>query len=143
MLSGYPLASLLGSALGNLVRSPTEPRDPGLVVPVINDLRRDARAIAQFSYWSGEDYIVASTGDRSLLVNACGLAGAASPYLPLIAAGIGAATASKGKHGDDWSALPYDVITPEMIPGLSLWLYEQPVARTALVLALEREVRNE
>jgi len=143
MLSGYPLASLLGSALGNLVRSPTEPRDPGLVVPVINDLRRDARAIAQFSYWSGEDYIVASTGDRSLLVNASGLAGAASPYLPLIAAGIGAATASKGKHGDDWSALPYDVITPEMIPGLSLWLYEQPVARTALVLALEREVRNE
>jgi len=143
MLDGYGVVSLFGSALGNLVRSPTDPRDPGLVVPVINDLRRDARAMAQFSYWSGEDYIVTSTGDRSGLVNASGLAGAAAPYLPLIAAGLGAAAVAGEKHGNDWSAIPYDAITPEMIPGLSLWLYEQPVARTALALALEREVRNE
>jgi hypothetical protein len=61
--------SLLGSALANGVRSPVDPdRDPGLIVPLYNDLKKDVHCRISYTYWKGEDKITETHSDRSTLV---------------------------------------------------------------------------
>jgi hypothetical protein len=68
---GFATASLIGSAVANLVRSSIAApaaREPGLVLPVYTDLAKDARPSVAVSYWNGEDLITEYTSDRSVLV---------------------------------------------------------------------------
>ncbi|MGE3107476.1 MAG: hypothetical protein AB7G11_00505 [Phycisphaerales bacterium] len=91
MRDGYQYVSLIGSGIANMVRSSTnEAREPGLIVPTYADLRAGAKPMVSFTYWRGDDQISESRADRSMLVNAAGIAGAASPFIPLIAAAIAA-----------------------------------------------------
>jgi hypothetical protein len=94
MSAGYQFVSLFGSALANMARSPRDPgREPGLIVPPLNELKRDARARVDFGYWDGDNLVHETHGNRSLLVEACGSAGAASPFVPVIVAAAAAAGA--------------------------------------------------
>ncbi|HZW11357.1 MAG TPA: hypothetical protein VFF69_15745 [Phycisphaerales bacterium] len=91
---GYWLLSLGASAVSNLVRSPHEPesRDPGMILPLYRDLAgADIRPTLQITSWEGEDMVTRSWSDRCLWVQAGGVAGVGSAFLPLVGAGIGAA----------------------------------------------------
>lgn len=109
MSDGYQFVSLMGSALANAVRSPKDPtREPGLVVPPISELRRGVRARVGGTYWEGEDLVYVTRGNRSLVVEACGVMGAAAPVLPAVGAmlgGVGAAVEAQREremHRAQW-----------------------------------------
>jgi prepilin-type processing-associated H-X9-DG protein len=96
---GYGLVSMGASALANAVRSPTDlKRDPGFIMPSYQELMKDAKATVMIARFEGDDMILTAEGDRSLLVNACGMAGA-------IGGAGGAATVA---------ALAAGVVTPSM-----------------------------
>lgn len=91
MRYGYQYISLMGSAVANLVRSATnDGREPGLVVPTYADLRKDAKPLLSVTYWNGDDQITESRGDPSMLVNLSGVAGAMSPFIPILSAAMAA-----------------------------------------------------
>ncbi|MFN0011629.1 MAG: hypothetical protein ACKVS8_08305 [Phycisphaerales bacterium] len=103
---GYPIVSMIGSAVGNLVRSrgavdPGQdlPREPGLIVPAYADLVKDALPMVQGTYWDGADLVTRWEGDKSLLVNMAGTIGAAAPIMPFIPA-IATAIALKAHEAD-------------------------------------------
>lgn len=96
--TGYPIVSLMGSALANAVRSRTGDRDPGVIVPVYAELAKGVRPAVSFGYWDNDDYVTESSGDRSLLVNLASGFGAISEFAPVIVAAtaaIGAANAQR------------------------------------------------
>lgn len=75
--NGYPTAQFLGSAIANMVRSPVgAPREPGVIVPTFNELRKGIEASWQYSVWDGEDLWTHAGGDRSALAVLAGQAGA-------------------------------------------------------------------
>lgn len=84
--SGYPLVSLIGSALANGVRSPHSDREPGMVVPTYHELMDGARATVEFGYWDGDDFVDETHADRSVLVQMAGVGGAVMTFAPLVAA---------------------------------------------------------
>ena len=88
MQRGYQWITLVGSAIANGVRSPD--RDPGLAVPLYAELAAGARPSISAWQWEGDDFIMRSSGDRSLLVQMAGLAGVAQEFAPLLAAGAAA-----------------------------------------------------
>lgn len=92
MRDGYQYVSLVGSAIANMTRSATnDAREPGMIVPTYAELRQGAKPIVSFTYWKGDDQVTESIADRSMLVNASGIAGAAAPFIPVIGAMIAAA----------------------------------------------------
>jgi hypothetical protein len=96
----YPFLSFLGSAVANAVRSPTDPsREPGMLVPLFADLRRDAKAWVSQTFWDGDDLVTETRGDRSMLVNAGGSIGVLSKILPLIVLPAAAAAGEKHRFG--------------------------------------------
>jgi hypothetical protein len=73
---GYGLVSMGAAALANAVRSPIDlNRDPGFIMPSYQELMKDAKAGLIISRMEGDDLVARAEGDRSLLVNACGMAG--------------------------------------------------------------------
>lgn len=67
---GYGMTSLVGSGLANMARSPWDrTRDPGLVVPPYNDLKKSLRPMVSWSYWDGSTLEVRSIAGRSFLGN--------------------------------------------------------------------------
>jgi hypothetical protein len=84
--SGFPLLSMLGSAISRGVASPWGERDAGPIVPLYADLARDARPWTQVSYWMGDAFVVESTSDRSMLVNLATGLGMAAEVMPIFAA---------------------------------------------------------
>lgn len=85
---GYGLVSMGMTALGNAVRSPTDVnRDAGEIMPSFAEMSKDAHASVSFMRLVGDDLIVTSQSDRSMLVNACGAAGAMGGMTGIIAAG--------------------------------------------------------
>lgn len=85
--TGYPITAMLGSAVSNAMRSPTDAsRGPAMVVPPFAELRKGARAMVKYSYWDGDMLVTESRGDRSMLVNAAASIGAMEPFWPLVAA---------------------------------------------------------
>ena len=87
MNDGYGTVSLMTSALANAVRSPMDmSRDPGMVMPTLPALKKDAKGMLMMTYLSEGDYISEYRLDRSHLVNAVGAAGFVynSPLLGLI-----------------------------------------------------------
>lgn len=103
MHSGYPIASLVGSAAANAARSPAflsdAGRDPGMVTPTFADLARDVRDSVWTTRWDGESYVIDSHADRSMLVGVAGYSGTLMQFtLPI---GLAAAAADAGKHSND------------------------------------------
>lgn len=98
--AGYPLLSMIGSAVSNGMSTPPafgDGRNPGMIVPTFHDLAMGALASYQVGYWNGQNYIVDSHSDRSMLVNAGGALGAIMQLSPLItAAAVGAASERHG-----------------------------------------------
>ena len=86
---GYGTMLLLGNALRNATRSPAdETRDAGMVVPSYPVLVSGSKATVTASRYVGDDVIIESRGDRSVVVGMAGAVGAlmSSPILPLAAA---------------------------------------------------------
>jgi hypothetical protein len=72
---GYGAVGMFSSALANLVRSPLEQRDPGLICPPYAELVEDVRPLMMISYWDEDDYLTRWSGDRSTLVNGAAVLG--------------------------------------------------------------------
>jgi hypothetical protein len=90
---GYGMLAFACSALSNALRSPLVPeRDAGLILPLYDDLVRDARGIVALSHCVGEDWISVYHADRSHLVNAAGVLGQlqGGPMLAVVLVGAGA-----------------------------------------------------
>lgn len=80
MRDSYGVASLVGAALANAVRSPTDDAgDPGLILPRYNDLRAGARPALTIMAWDGDDLVTRCRTDRSMIVSMTGAAGAFTP----------------------------------------------------------------
>ncbi|MEK6700793.1 MAG: hypothetical protein AABZ53_00890 [Planctomycetota bacterium] len=89
---GYTVMSLVGSAIANGVRSPIDAaRDPGLVVPLYNDLAKTARASVGYTFWDGEDIVMFSKGDKSAIISGGAMVGTLHQFMPIIAAAAGGA----------------------------------------------------
>ena len=105
---GYGLVTLSGSMLSNLVRSradeggklSTEAREPGIIVPTYNALRKNARSQITATYFSGDDLLTEWQGDRSLLVNMSSTIGSIMPFAPIVIAAAGGTVAAvAGENG--------------------------------------------
>jgi hypothetical protein len=96
---GYPMTQLLGSALANFVRSPSDSsRDPGPVVPPYHELADGAHAWTQVSFMQGDDFVEITTTDASWLVNIAGTCGAIGLTPELIGAtALGAAIGANAR----------------------------------------------
>jgi hypothetical protein len=129
---GYTFLTMVGSAVTNMVRSPSDPaRDPGMIVPLFNDLKKGARPTIGWGTWQGESYVYESHSDHSLLVNAAtGLASMARG-LPLMAVQMmGAMNNVRGVRGGMAPAIPQRIRHAE--PGVISdageavsWLYRE------------------
>lgn len=91
--SGYTLTSIAMAALANAARSPIDvDRDPGLIMPSLADLSRDARAAGYVARLDGDDLLVTGQFDRSVLVSAAGfigtMGGAQALVVPALSAGV-------------------------------------------------------
>lgn len=83
---GYTLLTMVGSAVSNAMRSPTDPtRDPGLTVPAFNDLRKGVKPRMSYTYWRGDDKVTEVHSDRSALVAGCGVISTLATVVPLVA----------------------------------------------------------
>ncbi len=98
--AGYPLVSMIGSAVSNAMSTPPmhgEGRSVGMLIPTYRDFAAGVIPMIQVGYWDGQSYIVDTHADRSMLVNAGGALGAVMQLSPIIAAGaIGAASERHG-----------------------------------------------
>lgn len=86
---GYPLVSMLGSAITNGLRSPAGTRDPGMVVPTYGILARDAKPVSSYCFWDGDTLVSEYHADRSFLVNLATQLGSSGPgfgggFFPLL-----------------------------------------------------------
>lgn len=91
--AGYPLVSMLGSGVSNAMSTPPmhgEGRSVGLLVPTYRELSSGVLPSIQVGYWDGQNYVVDTHADRSMLVNAGGVLGAIMQLSPIIAAGASA-----------------------------------------------------
>jgi hypothetical protein len=96
---GYWLLSMLGSAVANGVRSPSDPqREPGMVIPLYHDVASGARPTIKKTQWVGDDLVSVTEASRSTVVNAGAALGIVSKVLPFVAAGV-AAGAAHDKFG--------------------------------------------
>ncbi len=99
----YPTVSLLTSALANLVRKEGS-RDPGLILPMLNELSEGARPMLVQTYWRGDDLVMETRADRSLLVALGGVLGTGDllPFFAGLALGgaIGSEAAQNDMHDD-------------------------------------------
>lgn len=86
----YPFTVMIGSALSNGISSVAEPdRVPVGIVPSYAEFLRGSHATLALGRIEGDDLVIQSCGDRSLLVQVAGMTGAVGP-LPLMLMGIGA-----------------------------------------------------
>jgi hypothetical protein len=109
---GYGWTSLAGSALSNLVRSPSDKsREPGLIVPSYRELFAKVRPGVHLAIRNGKELLLDGWSERSVLVTASGVAGIVSQIVP-IAAGAAAGAALTKKFGEDFGmAIPQHNLT--------------------------------
>jgi hypothetical protein len=111
----YGLASLVCSAIGNAMRSPSSTREPGLIMPSYTELMYGAKPMVMLARVVGDDLIEEGRGDNSVLVNMAGMVGmvASSPIGLLVGAGVlggvlGEARSSAASPYADWDTTEYD-----------------------------------
>lgn len=98
---GYPVLQMLGSALTNFARSPSSSsaRQVAQVVPTLAELRAGVKPIVWTTTWSGDDLVMSSRGDDSILVNAAAVLGTGDVgemiFGGILGAGIAADAAKK------------------------------------------------
>jgi len=137
--SGYPMLTLLGSGISNMVRSPHDAgaREPGMIVPLYHDLAKNAVPSVHITRWAGDDLVTTTFGDRSLWVQTGGSAGVASAALPLMVVGLGVAGAANEEMRlglDDWRAQPM-----RLVEAARRSMFVDPVAEmTATLTAIPR-----
>ena len=101
MRDSYQMVLMGGQALGNFVRSYKSDvsRDAGMIVPTLPALREGSRPLVATTAWSGDDLVMTSRADESMLVNVAGLLGVADigPTVAhmLVGAAIGAGAAKQ------------------------------------------------
>ncbi|MDQ7014439.1 MAG: hypothetical protein Q9O74_11170 [Planctomycetota bacterium] len=114
--AGYPVLTLIGSGLSNLVRSPhdSDRRNPGMILPLYHDLANaDTVPTMKITRWEGDDLVTTSFADRSLWVQTGGAAGVASAALPLLAVGVGVAAVAGNEMNlgmGDWQDQPMALV---------------------------------
>lgn len=129
---GFPILSMLGSAVANGVRSPIAPdREPGLIVPTYHELAKGAKPTVQFTYWRGEDLVQECRGDRSWLVNAGAAGGVVMEIAPLIAIPAAIGAAQKGEFG-----MLDDGLLPRTAYAILLNPRTPPVVRQQAIMVL-------
>jgi hypothetical protein len=112
---GYGMASLLGAALANGLRSPADPgRDAGLVFPPLGELLCDSIPTVMVSRLRGRDLVSVGTGDHSAAAQVSALLGFAPSVLSgaVLLGAFGAVVARNAAHelpeveypleGDGW-----------------------------------------
>jgi len=138
---GYPLVSMLGSAIANAMRSPDSARDPGMIVPTYHDLLIEAKPYVEYTYWAGQDIVTRTHSDPSLLVQSAALGGVAAKIAPVIGAGVvlpamGAMRATMRDFGMADS--------PEQALALVLdGLYLDPFERVAMLALLAESITQQ
>jgi hypothetical protein len=110
MRDGYASMTFLSSAISNMVRTKSDAgtvREPGMVMPLYADLVKDTRPVVAMSYWSGDDFISESRGDRSVLATLASILGVGDvmPFIggAIVGGAIGANAAEEHMqdHSDD------------------------------------------
>jgi hypothetical protein len=97
---GYPITSMLGSALAAGVRSPGGERDIEIIVPTFRDLTKGVLPYTQVGMWKGDAYVVESVSDPSVLATLATGVGGVMELAPLIAtAMIGEEADARGMSG--------------------------------------------
>jgi len=142
--AGYPLVSLLGSAIANGTRSPWGDREPGMIVPSYHELLRDARPSVEFSYWDGDHFVTESHADRSMLVQVAAMGGLVGKLVPVLGAGValpalqGARDRARmlGDSGGALDALERLGLAGELIRAAA---YVDPLERAAILALIAPE----
>jgi hypothetical protein len=116
--NGYTLLSMAGSAVANLVRSPSDPsREPGMLIPLYSDLAQGLKPTVKKTFWRGDDLVSESVGPHSMVANMGAAMGTLSKLLPFIAAGAAAAAAEdRGMTMLDESTLPIRALAILSLP---------------------------
>lgn len=99
--AGYGMTALIGSGLANMARSPWDrSRDPGLVVPPYNDLKKTLRSSVSWSYWDGSTLEYRSVAGRSMLGNmVVGIGKSGGGGAGGIMQAVGAIASQRAGHG--------------------------------------------
>lgn len=120
MHAGYPFVSMVGSAVSNGVRARDGSREPGMIVPTYAELAAGARPSVQVMMWNGDDYLIESHGDKSVLVRGAGAAGTLVQFWPIIAAAVGAATGAQHHQefgrANGWFEPVWAMVAPPSMP---------------------------
>jgi hypothetical protein len=132
--SGYTLLSLAGSAVSNMVRSPSDAsRDTGLVIPLYQELASGMVPAVKTTYWRGDDLVSESYASHSMVANIGASLGVVSKILPFVAAAGAAAAAQK----NDWTMTDDGTLPIRALGVLSLPTPERLALRAALAASAE------
>jgi hypothetical protein len=86
MHKGYTLVAMLGAGVQNLVRSPSDPtRQPPLTVPTYPELKKGVKPEISWGMWKGNDFVVESHADHSMLVNTSAAGAGLAAMIPAMA----------------------------------------------------------
>jgi len=141
--AGYPIISMIGSAISSGVRSPAftagPARDAGMVVPTFADLTRELRPSAMISYWKGDSYVIDGYGDRSVIASAAGASGLFAQFAPIIALPLAGAAAQKQGRDLQGMAPAWDHIP---IADAAGWMMREPLTAPMALLAGSRMLEH-
>lgn len=101
MRDGYPIVQMLGTALTNFARSPdgsASARTVNQVVPTLAELRAGAKPMVMATRWVGDDLVMTSRSDPSLLVNVAGVLGTGDLGPIIFGAILGGAAGHEAGH---------------------------------------------
>ncbi len=134
--AGYPIISMIGSAISSGVRSPAfaagPARDPGMIVPTYADLTRELRPSVMISYWKGDSYVIDGYGDRSVIASAAGASGLFVQFAPIIGLGI-AGAAGQTRQNDLQGMAPAWEHMP--VADAAGWMMREPLTAPMALLA--------
>jgi hypothetical protein len=110
MRDGYTLTTMLGSAVANAMRSPSDPsREPGILVPSYKDLVKGVQAKVEVAYREGETIVIDGISDPSMLVgfaSAMGEFSLAGPAISAMSAMGQMKNRRGGMNGMDLGSIP-------------------------------------
>lgn len=92
---GYPITSMLGSAIAAGVRSPSGERDIEVIVPTFRALTEGMQPYSQVAYWKGDAYVVEASSDPSVLASIATAVGGVMELSPLLATAMAAGRAEE------------------------------------------------
>lgn len=119
---GYVITSMVGSAVSNAMRSPSDPtREPGILVPSYKDLMKGVKAKVEVAYREGDTIVIDSVADGSMLVgiaSAMGEFNFAGTALSMMSS-IGQMQQMGAMRGMNFGAIPAQDKAMMMVRGVS------------------------